>query len=67
MEIRINYILVSFLHTCIYSGMMRLYCELEDWDAVTKKTFTIELERMGYGVAKIGSTRYYKGLRLIKE
>jgi len=40
------------------------WCEAEDREAVAKKTFTEELERLGYPRVKIGNTYYYKGLWL---
>jgi len=42
------------------------YCEIEDRNPVAKKTFTEELERLGYRKIRVVSKPYYKGLRLIE-
>ena len=42
------------------------YCKLEERETVAKRTFTLEMERLGYKTARTARTRYYKGLKLIK-
>lgn len=43
------------------------WCNMEDREALTKRGFTIEMERQGYRKVKVGNTHYYKGLRLTEE
>lgn len=42
------------------------FCEEEDLEAVSKKTFTEEMERLGFPKKKSGSHYYYYGLRLVQ-
>lgn len=42
------------------------YCRENDLDPVTKRDFTIEMERLGYRKVKIGGTTYYKGLEIVE-
>ena len=45
----------------LYSMYVK-YCEDEEREAVTKRIFTIEMERLGYKRVKVKGTYYYKGL-----
>lgn len=42
------------------------YCRENDLDPVPKRSFTIEMERLGYRKVKIGSTTYYKGIEIVE-
>ncbi|MGC9147775.1 MAG: DNA primase family protein [Infirmifilum sp.] len=42
------------------------YCELEEREAVAKRIFTLEMERLGYKTVRTAKARYYKGLKLIQ-
>ena len=43
------------------------YCSKEELNALTKRDFTIEMERQGFRRVKVKGTYYYKGLKLITE
>jgi len=42
------------------------YCENEEKESIPKKTFTDELERLGFKRVKVSGYYYYKGIKLIK-
>ena len=48
-------------------GIYVEYCNSEDREALPKRQFTIEMERLGFEKVTIKGTRYYKGLSLKKK
>lgn len=42
------------------------YCEREERDALAKREFTLELQRLGYPRVKVKGYYYYKGLRIVE-
>ena len=47
-------------------GLYVKFCEDEDMEAVDKRGFTIELERMGFPKVRRARGSYYRGLRLVE-
>jgi len=43
------------------------YCEREDRDALAKREFTLELQRLGFPRVKVKGYYYYKGLAVVPE
>jgi len=43
------------------------WCEIEDRDALPKRVFTMEMERLGFRRVRTARETYYKGLKLIEE
>jgi len=40
------------------------YCDLEEREALSKRDFTIEMEKLGFKLVRTARNRYYKGLRI---
>jgi len=43
------------------------YCENEDIEPVSKKSFTERMESYGFPITRSGNKKYYKGLKLVKS
>jgi putative DNA primase/helicase len=50
----------------LYSLYVR-YCEREEREALPKREFTMELQRLGYPRVKVRGSYYYKGLKIVGE
>jgi putative DNA primase/helicase len=50
----------------LYSLYVR-YCNREDREALAKREFTVELQRLGYPRVKVKGCYYYKGLKVVGE
>ncbi|MCC6014903.1 MAG: hypothetical protein LM564_04275, partial [Desulfurococcaceae archaeon] len=48
-------------------GLYVRYCNREEREALAKRGFTVELQRLGYPRVKVMGYYYYKGLKVVGE